>query len=116
MFHLCIHVFINYWKFATIYVAGDINSYKIIKPGEVYSHSYSGLVFDEKSKLDNYISFRDSNLYNFIYKNEKPFYNLNTKNFYNKFPALDFSKKWSNNEVNSYFKLSKEETAILIHG
>ena len=105
--------YINYWKFATLYVEGNPDVYKIVKPGEVYSHSYSGLIFETKNKLDNFLSFHNTKLFKFIYLNEKPFSNLNTKNFYNYFPAVDFSEKWSDKKLYEFFNLSKEEIDFL---
>jgi site-specific DNA-methyltransferase (adenine-specific) len=97
------------WKFITLYVASGIDDYKIAKPNEIYSHSYSGLLFETEKQLKNYLQYRNSFLYRFIYMNEKPSFHLNTGNFYDKFPLIDFSHSWTDQELYEYFNLTQEE-------
>ncbi|MBM6810363.1 Eco57I restriction-modification methylase domain-containing protein [Faecalitalea cylindroides] len=84
-------------------------SSRILKPGEIMTESYLLLHgFDSYEEAENFASYMALKFPRFMMKHTLSSMNISTQNF-QFVPFLDYSKKWTDEELYNRYNLTKEE-------
>ena len=104
------------WKLVIRSADGKGNDYTrynfLAAPGEVVSESYCFFPFKTKHEALNYQSYLETSFHSFLMKLKKSTQRI-SKPVFEFIPVLDFSKSWSDSELNKMFGLTAEEISYI---
>jgi site-specific DNA-methyltransferase (adenine-specific) len=91
----------------------DYTNYYILgEPGTIHNESFVSFLFNTKEEALNFISYFKTKLFKYLMSLRKIKQTI-SKEVFSLIPKINFNKKWSDEELYSYFKFTNEEIQLI---